>query len=160
MRPPRCSRLGPLLISGEGDASLPGAPRGVETRRGDLEALPLDDDTLDVAILSLVLHYVPDPGLALAEAARVVRPGGRVLVMDMLPHGREEYRQSMGHVWQGFAPAQTTTWMTDAGLGGVRVVPLPADPQAKGPNLFVATGRKPAHSLNPDDRKRPTLNAS
>ena len=50
--------------------------------------------------------------------------------------------------------------MTDARLGGVRVVPLPADPQAKGPNLFVATGRKPAPSLNPDDRKRPTLNAS
>ena len=114
----------------------------VATRLGELEALPLDDEELDVAVLSLVLHYVPDPSRALGEAARVVRPGGQVLVVDMLPHAREEYRQTMGHVWQGFTAAQMTEWMSAAGLSRVRVLPLPADPQARGPTLFVAVGRK------------------
>ncbi|MGH7481574.1 MAG: ArsR/SmtB family transcription factor, partial [Longimicrobiales bacterium] len=72
--------------------------RNVELRRGELEALPLDDASLDVALLFLVLHYVPEPPAALAEAARVLRPGGRLLVVDMATHGREEYREQMGHV--------------------------------------------------------------
>ena len=51
---------------------------------------------------SLVLHYVAEPALALAEAARALRPGGRLVVVDMLPHEREEYRRTMGHIWLGF----------------------------------------------------------
>ena len=138
------------VIAIDASAEMLAAARGrleghptVEARRGELESLPLEDGELDVAVLSLVLHYVPDPARALAEAARVVRPGGRVLLVDMLPHTRDEFRQTMGHVWQGFAPAQTTEWMHDAGLRDVRVIPLPADPQAKGPSLFVATARVP-----------------
>ena len=61
---------------------------------------------LDVAMLSLVLHYSPAPPRALAEVGRVVQPGGRVLVVDMLPHEREEYQQQMGHVWLGFSEKQ------------------------------------------------------
>ena len=114
----------------------------VDTRAGELEALPIADAELDAALLFLVLHYVPEPWRAIAEAARVVRPGGRVLVMDMLPHGRDEYRQTMGHVWQGFAREQIDEWMTAAGLQRVHWIPLPADTHAKGPTLFVATGRK------------------
>ncbi len=51
----------------------------------------------------LVLHHVADPDKALAEAARVLKPGGRLLLVDMLPHDRESYRQQMGHVWLGFS---------------------------------------------------------
>src|SRR6185503_5976528 len=61
----------------------------VDIRQGELEALPLKAGELDAAMLSLVLHYSPDPALALAEVARVLRPGGRLLVVDMLPHERE-----------------------------------------------------------------------
>ena len=75
----------------------------VELRRGELEALPVDDRRLDAATLMLVLHHVPEPDQALAEVARVVKPGGRVVVVDMLPHDRDNYRQQMGHVWLGFS---------------------------------------------------------
>jgi SAM-dependent methyltransferase len=117
---------------------LGGRPN-VEVRRGDLEALPVDDAQLDAAILFLVLHYIVEPERALAEAARVLRPGGRLLVVDMTPHDREEYRQRMGHVWQGFSSEQLGGWLEAAGWTSYRYHPLPADPAAKGPTLFAAT---------------------
>jgi ubiquinone/menaquinone biosynthesis C-methylase UbiE len=78
----------------------------VEVRRGELESLPIADGELDAATLLLVLHHLPGPAEALREAARVLRPGGTVLICDMLPHDREEYRQQMGHVWLGFGEEQ------------------------------------------------------
>src|SRR6476659_1399054 len=80
--------------------------KNVELRRGELESLPLDAGELDVAMLSLVLHYSPAPPRALAEVGRVVKESGRVLVVDMLPHDREEYQQHMGHVSHGFSEKQ------------------------------------------------------
>jgi ArsR family transcriptional regulator len=114
----------------------------IDLRRGELEALPIDDERLDAATLMLVLHHVPEPTHALAEVARVLKPGGRVLVVDMLPHDRESYRQQMGHVWLGFAEEQTQLMLEASGFEGIRVVPLPADARARGPGLFVATGQK------------------
>ncbi|MGH7717404.1 MAG: ArsR/SmtB family transcription factor [Gemmatimonadaceae bacterium] len=113
----------------------------VELRKGDLEALPIDDRELDVAVLSLVLHYVVEPQQGLAEARRALKPGGRLLIVDMMPHDREEYRQQMGHVWQGFAEQQLEEWLHAAGFQRVSYRPLPADPRAKGPNLFAASAR-------------------
>ncbi len=127
---------------GGGSASGARAGGGIELRRGRLEALPLGTGELDVAILSLVLHYLPRPELALAEAARVVRSGGRVLVVDMVAHGREEYRERMGHVWQGFEAEQVTGWLEAAGFEAVHYRRLPTDPGAKGPLLFAAAARR------------------
>jgi ArsR family transcriptional regulator len=114
----------------------------VDLRRGDLEALPIDDAQLDAAMVMLVLHHVPDPAQALAEIARVVRPGGRLVLVDMLPHDREHYQSTMGHVWLGFREPHIITLFTDAGFTDARVVALPADSHAKGPALFVATGTR------------------
>ena len=114
----------------------------VDVRPGDLERLPITDAEVDAAMLSLVLHYSPDPSRALAEVGRVVRPGGRALVVDMLPHEREEYQQQMGHVWLGFSDKQITRFLNGAGFGDVRVRMLPADPDAHGPALFAAVGVK------------------
>jgi len=114
----------------------------VEFRKGELESLPLRDGELDVAVLSLVLHYSPAPPKALSEAARVIRPGGRVLVVDMLPHEHEEYQQQMGHVWLGFSDKQMTRYLTSAGFSDVRVRNLPASPDVGGPALFSAVAIK------------------
>jgi ArsR family transcriptional regulator len=65
-----------------------------------------------------------------------------VLVVDMLPHDRQEYQQQMGHVWLGFSDKQITRFLTGAGFRDVRVRPLPADPEAKGPALFAAVAVK------------------
>jgi ArsR family transcriptional regulator len=113
----------------------------VDLRRGELEALPIDDARLDAATLMLVLHHLPEPGKALAEVARVLKPEGRLLLVDMLPHDRDGYRQQMGHVWLGFSEEHIGRLLADAGFDRVRTVPLPADPRAKGPALFVSTAR-------------------
>jgi ArsR family transcriptional regulator len=114
----------------------------VELRRGDLEALPIDDARLEAATLMLVLHHVPEPERALAEVARVLKPGGRAVVVDMQPHERESYRQQMGHVWLGFGDDQVRRIFSETGFEDVRIVLLPPDARAKGPGLFVATGRR------------------
>ena len=114
----------------------------VEVRRGELEALPVDDGSLDAATLMLVLHHTPDPAAVLAAALERCVDGGRLLVTDMLPHDREEYRQQMGHVWLGFSEDHVRRLLSVAGFEqapGVRARP---DGDAKGPALFVATARK------------------
>ena len=114
----------------------------IDLRRGELEALPIDDGRLDAATLMLVLHHLAEPDRALAEVARVLKPHGRAVIVDMLPHDRENYRQQMGHVWLGFSEDQTVRMLQDAGLEDVRIVSLPPDARAKGPGLFVATATK------------------
>jgi ubiquinone/menaquinone biosynthesis C-methylase UbiE len=112
----------------------------VELRRGDLESLPIDDERLDAATMMLVLHHVPEPARALADVARVLKPGGPLIVVDMLPHDREHYRQQMGHVWLGFEEDQIGRLLRDAGFERIRIVTLPPDARAKGPGVFVAAG--------------------
>lgn len=127
-----------LLAARERLAAYP----NVEVRLSDLERLPIESDSLDIALLSLVLHYIAEPARVLAEAWRALKPGGRVIVLDMTPHDREDLRQAMGHVWTGFPEQQVRAWLGEAGFGDVTIGPLPTDAQAKGPRLFVARGRK------------------
>ena len=114
----------------------------IELRRGELEALPIDEARLDAATLMLVLHHLPEPERALAEVARVLKPGGRAIVVDMQPHDRENYRQQMGHVWLGFGEDHVRAIFHESGFEDVRIVPLPPDARSKGPGLFVATARR------------------
>ncbi|CAA9306946.1 MAG: hypothetical protein AVDCRST_MAG77-6150 [uncultured Chloroflexi bacterium] len=115
----------------------------VELRQGELESLPIADASLDAAVLVLVLHYLPDPARVLAEVARVLLPGGRLLIVDMLPHEREDYQQQMGHVWLGFSESQITRYLSGAGLVRPRLHPLRTAPNTRGPALFTATAAAP-----------------
>ncbi len=109
----------------------------VTVAAGSLEALPLDDACLDVAVLMLVLHHVAEPSRVLREARRVLRAGGRLLIADMSAHEREEYRQQMGHVWLGFDERSLRGWLSKAGFSTMRYVALPVNPAAVGPALFT-----------------------
>lgn len=137
------------IIAVDASASMLDAARArldgvdnVDFREGQLEQLPIADGELDAATLMLVLHYSGEPQALLAEVGRALRPGGRLLLVDMLPHDHEEYRKQMGHVWLGFSAEQTEELLTATGFGSIRIRPLPADPDAQGPTLFVAAARK------------------
>jgi ArsR family transcriptional regulator len=114
----------------------------VDVRQGPLEELPIDDAAVDAAIFMLVLHHIPDPVTALREAARVLRPHGKLLIVDMYPHEREEYKQQMGHVWLGFSEENMNKHLAAAGLGTGVFHPLPPAADAKGPALFSVVARK------------------
>lgn len=119
-----------------------GGEPNVDLRRGDLLALPIDPAACDAALLVLALTYVPDPAAAIAEAARVLRPGGRLVVVDLLPHDRDDFRRQTGQVSLGLGPEFVVGAMGDAKLENATVRPLPPEPQAKGPALFLATGAR------------------
>jgi ArsR family transcriptional regulator len=120
-----------------------------DLRPGSLEALPIDDGTLDAAVMMLVLHHLPAPVAALTEARRVIRPGGRLLVIDMAAHDREEYRQQMGHVWLGFTDEQMRRLLEQAGFSAATVLPLVPAASAKGPALFAASAAVPLAAIEP-----------
>lgn len=87
-----------------------------ELRQGDLAALPLDDGSADTVILHQVLHYIPTPETALAEAARLLSSAGRLLIVDFESHDREELRLQDAHARLGFSDGQMTAWFAAAGL--------------------------------------------
>lgn len=89
---------------------------GSDLRQGDMYALPLRDGTADLVILHQVLHYAQAPAAAIAEAARVLSPGGRLLIVDFAPHDREELRERDAHARLGFADEAMLAWLRAAGL--------------------------------------------
>ena len=117
---------------------------GVELRQGEAGALPLPDAAVQAAFAHMVLHYLPSPGDALREMARVVAPGGSVVVVDFVRHQHEWMRQELGVAWLGFDAAEITGWFRDAGLGELRYELREAAPSARDlPGAFIASARKP-----------------
>jgi ArsR family transcriptional regulator len=149
---PLCEAVAPVVgrvIGVDDSATMLGLARQrlqahehVELRQGRLEKLPIETATLDVASLMLVLHHLEEPRRAIEEAARCLKPGGSLLVVDMLPHDRVHYRQQMGHVWLGFAEDTLRDLVQSAGFERIRLRPLPPDPEARGPNLFALSAKR------------------
>lgn len=114
----------------------------VELRHGDLNAIPIDSATCDAALLMLVLSYVAEPEAVLKEMARILKPGGRAVVVDLLPHDREDFATRMGQQVLGFQPERLQGLMREANLRVTRFVELLPEEKAKGPALFSAAGTK------------------
>jgi ArsR family transcriptional regulator len=123
----------------------------VEWRKGDLSRLPLRDASHDVALLSQSLHHASDPERAIAEAVRVLRPSGRLLLMDLKSHDQTWVRSRFGDRHLGFTTDQLRELLEGAGLAHVRVSTGAArrgDPFT----VLVASGTKPSHA--PASRRR------
>ena len=93
----------------------------VQWKKGDLVQLPLGNASVDVALLSQALHHAGEPERAVAEAVRILRPGGRVLVLDLRQHDQAWVRTRLGDRHLGFSQAQLDTMLRDRGLSNVRV---------------------------------------
>jgi ArsR family transcriptional regulator len=116
--------------------------RNVIWKRGELERLPIRDASVDVALLSQALHHAPDPRRALAEAVRIVVPGGRVLILDLREHGENWVRARLGDRWLGFSDDALAGLLKGVGLTDVKVnvgARRTGDPFT----VIVASGLKP-----------------
>lgn len=115
----------------------------VTWKKGDLEKLPIDDASVDVALLSQALHHARDPALAIAEAARIVVPGGRVLLLDLREHGETWVRDRLGDRWTGFSEGKLRQLLAEAGLEGIKVT-VGARRTGDPFTVLIASGVKPA----------------
>ncbi len=116
--------------------------RNVEVRRGELASLPIDENTCSAALCMLVLTYLTDVVGALKEMHRVLKPGGRAIIVDLLPHDRDDFRRQLGQVSLGFEADDFKSTLTRAGFANALVQPLPPESNVKGPALFLAVATK------------------
>lgn len=120
----------------------------VTWKRGDIERLPIEAASVDVALLSQALRQAVHPDAAVAEAARILRPGGRLLILDLRPHDQAWVKQGLGDQWLGFADDAIARMLRDAGLVDV-TVRLGAR-RAGGPfAVTIASGRTPERVRRP-----------
>ena len=122
-------------------------------RQGDIYDLALPRDSFDVVIIHQVLHFLDDSARAIREAARVLRPGGRLLVVDFAPHDLEFLREEHAHRRLGFAAETVTQWLEAAGLDMLRQQTLPPGPRGQDRGLALARARS-AHRARAAGRAR------
>src|SRR5262249_14107172 len=114
----------------------------VDLRRGELEQLPIDSASCDAAMLLLALGYVTDVPRVLSETSRILKSNGRVVIVDLLPHDRDDFRRQTGQVSLGFSADAINAALAVCGFASVSVQPLSPEPNVKGPALFIATARR------------------
>ncbi|MCW3096740.1 MAG: Transcriptional regulator, ArsR family / Methyltransferase fusion, partial [Chthonomonadaceae bacterium] len=102
----------------------------LEYRQGDMEELPIADAEVDLVLMHQALHHALHPGQALVEAWRVLRPGGRIVLLDLLKHDVEAARELYADVWLGFSQAELVVWLRQAGFEriDISVVDRAAEP--------------------------------
>ncbi len=116
--------------------------KNVELKRGDLAAIPLDDASVDAAVLMLALTYVADAEIVVREMARILKSAGRAVIVDLLPHDREDFARQMGQTRLGFDPKELEALLAAAGFASITIRPLPPEPNAKGPALLLAAATR------------------
>lgn len=119
-----------------------GGMGNVEVMEADLTVLPLNGGDFDAALMLLALTYLPEPSAAIREASRLLKPGGTLVLVDLLPHARDDFRRKLNQLHPGLSEKDLKSWMQSAGISEVQFAPLPSPPQAKAPTLFLATGKR------------------
>lgn len=131
-------------------ARLQELPAGkLDLVQGDFTALPFAPDAFDTVLFHQVLHFAQDPAVVLAEAARVLRAGGRIAIVDLAAHDREELRERHAHARLGFSDEQMQAHLLAAGLTPIAPVVLPGDPLT----VKIWTARRDGVTARPEYRE-------
>lgn len=134
---PKMVEVGSALAEKNGLANL-------AYKLGDIEQVPLPDASVDLAILSQALHHARHPRTAVAEAFRILRPGGQLLVLDLKEHGFEKAHELYADVWLGFTENALHAFLAEAGFQAVEVAAVAREPEAPHFETLLASGRKAA----------------
>jgi len=116
--------------------------KNLEYRKGDIEALPIRDAAVDLAFFSQVLHHARHPGLAVEEAHRILKPGGRIVVLDLLRHAYEEAQALYGHLWLGFTEVEMGRYLREAGFRNIQTSVVHREEESPHFETLLAVGNK------------------
>jgi ubiquinone/menaquinone biosynthesis C-methylase UbiE len=116
----------------------------LDYRYGDLEKLPIDTATIDLAFFSQALHHAPHPQRAVNEAARILKPGGRIVVLDLRKHAFEEARELYADLWLGFSDVELDSFLRAAGFTHIELTAVHREEDSPYLETMLAIGHKPA----------------
>jgi ubiquinone/menaquinone biosynthesis C-methylase UbiE/biotin operon repressor len=116
--------------------------KNLEYRKGDLEEVPIPDATVDLAFFSQALHHAQHPERAVAEASRILKPGGRIVVLDLLRHSHEEARELYADLWLGFTEVEVTRFLRQAGFKNIETSVVHSEESAPHFETLLAVGDK------------------
>jgi ubiquinone/menaquinone biosynthesis C-methylase UbiE/biotin operon repressor len=116
--------------------------KNLEYRKGDLEEVPIKDAAVDLAFFSQALHHAQHPERAVAEASRILKPGGRIVVLDLLRHSYEEARELYADLWLGFTEVEVTRFLRQAGFKNIETSVVHSEEAAPHFETLLAVGDK------------------
>jgi ArsR family transcriptional regulator len=116
--------------------------KNLQYRKGDLEAVPIRDGAVDLAFFSQALHHAQHPDRAVAEALRILKPGGRIVVLDLLRHNYEEARELYADLWLGFTEVELTRFLRQAGFKNIETSVVHSEENAPHFETLLAVGDK------------------
>ena len=133
----------PRMVEVGRDLAKRSGLKNLEYRQGDMEQPPIRPGSVDVAILSQALHHAVHPPRALEAAWKILRPGGTLLVLDLVEHAFEAARDMYADVWLGFAPVELSRLMREAGFEGITVEVVAKEKEGPGFQTLLAVGNRP-----------------
>jgi len=116
--------------------------KNVEFRQGNIESLPIRANTIDLALLSQALHHAEHPETAIVEAHKILRPGGQLMILDLLEHNQSEVTEHLGDRWPGFNETTLHTWLRDAGFKQIETARVNREEEPPHFQTVLATGVK------------------